>query len=212
LPEKVEAKDAAPIAAQEPAALVALFWTFLKIGGFTFGGGWAMVPLIRKELVSRKNWMEDSEFVDLLAVAQSAPGPIAINTAVITGYKLRRFGGALVSALGAALPSFLVILAFATVLLRFKSSQAVDAVFRGMRPAIFGLLISAVWQIGKTSVKTRTDAIFAGVAVILLLVLKINPIAVVGIAALAGTVMGRLKAGRGELEDEAQGKANPGED
>ena len=212
MPEKVEAKDAATAAARKPAALAALFWAFFKIGGFTFGGGWAMVPLIRKELVSRKSWMEDAEFVDLLAIAQSAPGPIAINTAVITGYKIRRFPGALVSALGAALPSFLVILAFATVLLRFKGSQAVDAVFKGMRPAIFGLLVSAVWQIGKTSVKTRTDAIFAVVAVILLLVLKINPVAVIGIAALAGTVIGRLKAGRGGPQDEAQEKANPGED
>lgn len=170
-----------------------LFLSFLKIGAFTFGGGWAMVPLIRKELVSKRHFIEDSEFVDLLALAQSAPGPIAINTAVVTGYKIRGISGALASAIGAALPSFLVILAFATVLLRFKGSRAIDAVFLGMRPAIFALLASAVLQVGKTSITTRTDIVLAIVASVLLLAFNVNPIAVVAIGALCGIVMGRAR-------------------
>lgn len=196
-----------------PATLTALFWSFFKIGAFTFGGGWAMIPLIRKELVSKKGWIEDSEFVDLLAIAQSAPGPIAINAAVITGYKIRKIPGAVAAVLGAALPSFLVILGFATVLLRYKGSSAIDAVFKGMRPAIFGLLVSAVWQVGRTSVKTRTDVLLAIAGGVLLLGLKLNPIAVVGIAALAGIVLGRLGVGAQEApKDLAHEKGNPGED
>lgn len=183
-----------PASAQCTASLPAIFWSFFKIGAFTFGGGWAMIPLIRRELVLRKRWLEDSEFVDLLAVAQSAPGPIAINTSVITGYKMRGFAGALVATLGSALPSFLVILAFATVLLRFKDSRAVAAVFKGMRPAIFGLLVSAVWQVGKTSIKTRADLAFLVAAAVLLLALKLNPIAVIAAAALAGVAAGRFTA------------------
>lgn len=199
--EKTGPKDGAEVVAKSPARLTALFGSFLKIGAFTFGGGWAMVPLIRKELVQKKAWIGDSEFVDLLAIAQSAPGPIAINTAVITGYKIRGIGGALASAFGAALPSFLVILAFATVLVRLQGSQTIEAVFRGMRPAIFGLLISAVWQVGRNSVKTRIDVVYAAIAAILLLALKVSPIAVVGIAAVAGIVMGRVRP-KGTPEEE----------
>jgi chromate transporter len=186
-----EAGDTATI--QQPhAALGEIFWSFFRIGAFTFGGGWAMIPLIRKQLVSHKGWLGDSEFVDLLAVAQSAPGPIAVNVAVISGYRLRRVPGALIAALGASLPSFLVILAFATVLVRYRSSTAVDAVFKGMRPAIFGLLVSAVWQVGRSTVKTRIDAVLAIVAAVLLAGLKLHPVVVVAGGALTGIVLGRI--------------------
>jgi len=168
-----------------------------------------MIPLIRKELVSTKGWLEDSEFVDLLAVAQTAPGPVAINTSVITGYKIRRLPGALAAMLGSSLPSFLVILAFATVLLRFRGSRAVEAVFRGMRPAIFGLLVSAVWQVGKVSVRTRTGAVFA-IAGAILLLLKLNPIAVVVIAATAGVALGRFPKRRPEPSAESSDVKVPG--
>lgn len=197
--EEAQAKEArakdAVLVHESRAGLGELFWSFFRIGAFTFGGGWAMIPLIKKQLVSKKEWLGDSEFVDLLAVAQSAPGPIAVNTAVIAGYRLRRVPGALIAALGASLPSFLVILAFATVLVRYRSSAAVGAVFMGMRPAIFGLLVSAVWQVGRSGVKTRTDAVLAIVAAILLSALGLHPVAVVGGAALVGIVLGRRARG-----------------
>lgn len=172
-----------------------------------------MIPLIRKELVSKKRWLEDSEFVDLVALAQSAPGPIAVNTSVITGYKICGIPGALVSTLGSALPSFLVILAFATVLLRFKGSTAVNAVFTGMRPAIFGLLVSAVWQVAKSSVRRKTDVALAAGGVVLLLVLEMNPIVVVVLAAATGIALGRFTKGTGPGEEKPlENKASPGED
>lgn len=196
MPGETRAKDRA-LVQERDAGLGELFWSFFKIGAFTFGGGWAMIPLIRKQLVSKKEWLQDSEFVDLLAVAQSAPGPIAVNTALIAGYRLRRVPGALMAALGAALPSFLVILAFATILVRYRSSAAVEAVFMGMRPAILGLLVSAIWQVGRSSVKTRTDAGLAIVAAVLLSALRLHPIVVVGGGALAGIALGR-RAGKGK--------------
>ncbi|MGI6632898.1 MAG: chromate transporter [Bacillota bacterium] len=175
---------------EKRAPYLSIFWSFFKIGAFTFGGGWAMIPLIRKELVTRQKWLEDSEFVDLLAVAQSGPGPIAVNTATITGYKMRGLPGSVAAVAGASLPSFLVILAFATVLVKFRSAPVVEAVFLGMRPAILGLLVAAVWQVGKNSLKSRRDLWYLAGGAILLFGFDMSPVAVVALAALAGIGVG----------------------
>lgn len=192
-----------PVSLGESGALVPLssiFVSFFKIGAFTFGGGWAMVPLIRKELVSRKKWLEDEEFLDMVAVAQSSPGPIAINTSVITGYKMRRFSGAVVAMLGSALPSFLVILALAGLLMKFKTMPVIEAAFKGMRPVIFGLLVSAVWQAGKSTIRSREDVTIVLVAVVLLLGVQLNPILVVLAGAVVGTARG-MRRRRGQKTD-----------
>ncbi len=173
-----------------------IFLSFLKIGAFTFGGGWAMVPLIRKELVDRQGWLEDSDFVDILAIAQSGPGPIAINTSVLCGYKMRGVPGSLIATLGSSLPSFLIILIVANFFLKIRDSKAVEAIFKGMRPAIFGLLISAVWQVGKKSIKNRKDIVFAVAGAVFLLFLNINPIFAVLIAAISGIIYGLLERSR----------------
>ena len=170
--------------------LLQIFLSFFKIGAFTFGGGWAMVPLIRKELVDRQKWLEDSEFVDILAIAQSGPGPIAINTSVLCGYKMRGLPGALIATLGSSLPSFVIILVIANFFLKIRDSKAVEAIFKGMRPAIFGLLISAVWQVGRKSISNRKDIVFAAVGAVLLLFFKVNPIFAVLTAAVGGVAYG----------------------
>lgn len=180
----------------QAAPLLQIFLSFLKIGAFTFGGGWAMVPLIRKELVDRQGWLEDSEFVDILAIAQSGPGPIAINTSVLCGYKMRGVPGSLIATLGSSLPSFLIILIVANFFLRIRDSKAVEAIFKGMRPAIFGLLISAVWHVGKKSIKNRKDIVFAVAGAALLLFLKINPIFAVLTAAVSGIIYGLVERSR----------------
>lgn len=155
-----------------------------------------MIPLIRKELVSRQKWLEDSEFVDLLAIAQSGPGPIAVNTATITGYKMRGFLGSAAAVAGAALPSFMVILAFATVLVKYRNAPAVEAVFRGMRPAILGLLVAAIWQVGKSSVKSRNDLWYLAGGAILLFGFKSSPIVAVALAGLTGVGAGLIGRAR----------------
>ncbi|MGI6643353.1 MAG: chromate transporter [Bacillota bacterium] len=169
--------------------LSGIFWSFFKIGAFTFGGGWAMIPLIRKELVSNKKWLDDSEFVDVLAIAQSGPGPIAVNTATVTGLKMRGLPGAFAAVLGSTLPSFLVIFALATVLVRFRNSGVLEAIFTGMRPAIFGLLVSATWQVGKKSLKNLRDIAFVLVGAVLVFFMKINPIYVVLVSGLFGVLI-----------------------
>lgn len=174
----------------QTAPLLQVFLSFFKIGAFTFGGGWAMVPLIRRELVDRQKWLEDSEFVDILAIAQSGPGPIAINTSVLCGYKVRGLPGSLVATLGSSLPSFVIILVIANFFLKIRDSKAVEAIFKGMRPAIFGLLISAVWQVGRKSISNRKDIVFAAVGAVLLLFFKVNPIFAVLTAAVGGVAYG----------------------
>jgi len=196
---KGEAIQVSPLSKQ--ASLFGIFLSFLKIGAFTFGGGWAMVPLIRKQLVERKRWLEESEFIDILALAQSGPGPIAVNVSVLCGFKMRKLPGAVIATLGAGLPSFLIILIIASLFLRIKNSTVVEAIFKGMRPAIFGLLISAVWQVGKKSIKSGKDIGFAVIGVILILVLKLSPILVILLSAISGVILGASLRRRQRLSE-----------
>ena len=112
-----------------------IFWSFFKIGLFTFGGGYAMIPLIQREVIDHRKWIPASEFLDLLTLAQSVPGPIAINTAVFVGYKRSGLRGAV-------LPSFLIILAIALFFAGIRQNPVVDAAFKGMRPAVVALIIA----------------------------------------------------------------------
>ena len=122
-------------------SLFTLFRSFFKIGLFTFGGGYAMIPLIEAEIIDRRKWLARDEFLELLTLAQSAPGPIAINTSVFIGYKVRGIRGAVASALGAVMPSFLIILVIAIFFAEVRHNIVVDAAFKGMRPAVVALIV-----------------------------------------------------------------------
>ena len=121
-----------------------IFWTFLKIGAFTFGGGYAMIPLIQHEVVARHKWLSEREFVDLLTIAQAAPGPISLNTAVFVGYKQLRYLGAFSAILGVVIPSFTIILLVALFFTEMRHNSIVDAAFRGMRPAVVALIVAPI--------------------------------------------------------------------
>lgn len=124
--------------------LLDIFWSFLKIGAFTFGGGYAMIPLIQHEVIHRRRWIEERDFLDLLTLAQTAPGPIALNTAVFVGYKRRGYLGALSAILGVIVPSFLVILFVAIFFASIRDNAYVDAAFKGMRPAVVALIVAPI--------------------------------------------------------------------
>lgn len=126
-----------------------LFLSFFKIGLFTFGGGYAMLSLIEQELIVKRGWIERKEFLNMLTLAQSAPGPIAVNTAVFVGYKLRGVKGALASLVGMALPSFLIILAIALFFQEIKENPIVAAAFKGMRPAVVALIVAPVLSLAR---------------------------------------------------------------
>lgn len=129
--------------------LLDIFWSFMKIGAFTFGGGYAMIPLIQHEVINTRKWLTEKEFVDLLTIAQAAPGPIALNTAVFVGYKRRRYCGALAATLGVVIPSFLIILLVAIFFADIRHNTWIDAAFKGMRPAVVALIVAPIIGLAK---------------------------------------------------------------
>ena len=120
-----------------------LFWKFFKIGAFTFGGGYAMIPLIRREIAQREGWLEDREILDVLAVSESTPGPMAVNTATFVGYRVAGNLGAALATFGVVLPSFVIIYLLSFVLRQFQSLKAVEYAFWGVRVAVVSLVASA---------------------------------------------------------------------
>ena len=128
-----------------------IFFVFFKIGAFTFGGGYAMIPIIRNEVVHKKKWLEDGEFVDMLAIAQAMPGPIALNTSLFVGNKRYGFKGSLFSGAGVILPSFIVILLIAIVFSQFQDNPVVVRIFRGIRPAVVALIVAPLLSLGKSA-------------------------------------------------------------
>ena len=131
------------------AELLKIFYSFFKIGLFTFGGGFAMIPLIEREVIERRRWIVKEDFVEMLVLAQSAPGPIALNAAVFAGYKVRGFVGAMAAVLGVVIPSFSVILLVAMFFANIRHNPVVDAAFKGMRPAVVALIVAPLMGIVK---------------------------------------------------------------
>lgn len=121
-----------------------LFWTYIKIGTFTIGGGYAMLPLIEREVVDKHHWIDGQEFLDMIALAQAAPGLIAVNSAIFIGWKIYGWRGVVATVLGAVLPSFLIILLIAMVFRDIHEYPMVEAVFKGVRPAVVALIAATV--------------------------------------------------------------------
>ena len=134
-----------------------LFWTYLKIGTFTLGGGYAMLPLIQREVVERKKWIDEEEFLDMIALAQAAPGLIAVNSAIFIGWRIGGWRGVCGAVLGAVLPSFLIILAIATVFSEWKELPAVEAVFKGIRPAVVALIAAPLFKMAKAALNIQNS-------------------------------------------------------
>ncbi len=156
-----------------------LFIVFFKIGAFTFGGGFAMIPLIRKEVVIKREWLNDDEFMDMLVIAQSAPGPVALNTALFVGNKRLGFKGSLFSGAGVIIPSFVAILLIAIVFTQFKDNPVIERIFKGIRPAVVALIVTPLFQLGKAA-KITWLTIWIPISVALLVwLLHVSPIYIV---------------------------------
>ncbi len=173
--------------------LFQLFYTFFKIGAFTFGGGWAMISIIEKEIVDKHQWLKRDEFIDLLAVAQSLPGILAVNISVAVGDKLRGFKGSATAALGTILPSFLMILIIAIFLTpdMIKNNDILSKVFMGIRPAVVALIIAPVITSAKTAkINWKTAIIPIGVALLIWSRLPVvsNPILYIVLGAVGGYI------------------------
>ena len=170
------------------------FKTFFKIGIFTLGGGYAMIPLIEEEVVNKKQWVTKDEMLDLIAIAQSCPGVFAINIAIFIGYKLKKERGAIATAAGTALPSFLIILAIAMFFSQFKDNPIVAAMFRGIRPAVVALIAVPTFNLAKRAELNKWTIWIPIVSALLIWLMGVSPIWIIILAGIGGYLYGKYFA------------------
>lgn len=181
--------------------LIQLFYTFFKIGAFTLGGGYAMIPLVQREVVDNRGWIAEQEFLDLIALAQSAPGIIAVNTAVFVGYKIRGIRGMLAAVLGAVLPSFCIILLIASCFTRFRDYPAVEAVFKGIRPAVVALIAAPLYKMAISARVTWRTLWMPVLAALLIWRMNVSPVIIIIVAIMAGVAFVAVKGKTGSQQD-----------
>lgn len=169
-----------------PTTLFKLFTTFFRIGLFTFGGGYAMIPLLERDIVERNAWVGKEDFVDLLAVAQSAPGVFAVNMAVFTGYRLRGKRGALAASVGCVVPSVAIILLIAIFFRQFRHIETVNNIFMGLRPVVVALIAVPVFNVAKSAGIGWKNVWVPLLSALLIVAFGVSPIYIIMFAAIAG--------------------------
>ena len=172
--------------------LKTLFYTFLRIGLFTLGGGYAMIPLIEAEVVDKRRWIDKTLFMDLIAVAQSCPGVFAINLSIFIGYRLRGVKGAALATLGTALPSLLIILAVAMFFQNFQNVPWVAATFAGIRPAVVALIAIPTWNMARRAGINLMNCWIPIGSAMLIWLLGVNPIYIILAAGVGGYLYGQF--------------------
>ena len=170
-----------------------LFYSFLKIGTFTIGGGYAMIPLMEQELVDRRQWMSRDEFLDQLALSQSMPGVLAVNMATGLGYRLRGFRGAVSAIVGNIAMPIVFILILAILFRHFRDNVFVERFFMGVRPAVVALIAAPVFHLAKSAKVGWSTCWIPLVSALLIWLLGVNPIIVILVAAVGGFLWGRVR-------------------
>ena len=165
-----------------------IFLTFFKIGAFTFGGGYAMIPLIQAEAAEKHGWVSEEDILEIVAIAESTPGPIAINAATFVGYRARGITGAVCATLGVVLPSFLMILAISCVLREFQENLYVRYAFRGIRAGVLALIVKAMWGMYKKCKKNAVSYIVMAAAFVLVALVKVSALPVLALCAVFGII------------------------
>ena len=169
--------------------LFSLFYVFAKIGLFTLGGGYAMLPLMEREMVDKRAWLTREEFLDTIAVAQAAPGIMAINVAILVGYQRARARGSFCAAFGAALPSFIIILVIAVFFQTYQNNPVVSRIFKGIRPAVVALIAVPVFRLARAAnIGWKTVWLPLAVAGLVWL-MHVSPVYVVLAAGLGGYLL-----------------------
>ncbi|MBD5453454.1 MAG: chromate transporter [Lachnospiraceae bacterium] len=166
--------------------IILLFSSFIRIGTFTFGGGYAMIPLIQKEVVEKRKWITDEEILEIIAIAESTPGPIAVNAATFIGYKTAGFFGALGATMGVVLPSFLIIAAVSFVIRQFENLKAVKFAFEGIRVGVLALILKALVSMYKQCPRNKISYIIAAFAFFCATFFGVNILIVIIVCAVIG--------------------------
>ena len=162
-----------------------LFWTYLKIGTFTLGGGYVMLPMIEREVVQRKQWIDSEEFLNMIALAQAAPGLIAVNSAIFIGWRIGGWRGVIATVLGAVLPSFLIILAIAMLFQDYKDLPAIEAIFKGIRPAVVALIAAPLCRMAYSAKISWATAIVPIAGALLIWLVGLSPVWIILVTVLA---------------------------
>lgn len=173
-----------------------LFWTFVKVSAFTIGGGMAMVAVVRDILVVKRKWMTDDEFMDVLAISQTLPGLMAVNTAIFIGYRLKGTRGSILATLGSILPPFIIILAIAMVFTGYRDNEVVEAVFKGIRPAVVALIAVPTIQMALRQKWNWVYGIIAIVTMVLIAYLHVSPIYIILVVGVLAAAWAKYKEGR----------------
>ena len=167
------------------------FSTFFRIGLFTLGGGYAKIPLIEEEVVNKRKWIDREAFLDLLAVAQTIPGVFAVNMSINIGYRLRKTRGAVTCALGCVLPSFLIILAIALFFHSFRDNKTMEAIFKGIRPAVVALIAAPCIKLARSARITLSNVWLPVGAALLIWLLGVSPVYIILAVGIGGYMYGR---------------------
>ena len=164
---------------------IQLFFTFMRIGAFTLGGGYAMLDMIESAVVNKRRWINKDEFWDMITVVQMLPGVFAVNTALYTGYKIKGVQGATAACLGAVIPSFVIILLIAAFFLDYKSNAVVECVFKGIRPCVVALILSPSIKMLKNSKLTYKTIAIPVLTVLISLLFNASPVYIIMLSLVA---------------------------
>jgi len=184
----------------DPKLMYELFMTFFKISPITFGGGFAMIPIMEEELVNKKKWIGKEEIVDIFAVCQSVPGAIAVNSATFVGYQIGGIPGAIASLLGIVIPTFVIIIILGALLASFQHNIHVQAALQGIRPVVVALIASAAYKMSKVSLVDKICLTLFAVCVLVLMLFKsLNLILVIFAGAFLGIMIVKVKTTQHQL-------------
>lgn len=178
--------------------LFTVFWVFFRIGAFTFGGGYAMIPLISEETVIKRKWISESDILDIIAIAESTPGPVAINSATFVGYRVAGFWGSFFATLGVVTPSFIIILIISYIFNEFKNLKAVQYAFNGIRAGVLALIIKALYKMYKQCPKGVFYYILMVLAFVVVAFLKVQVIYCIIACAVLGLIYSLTLKGKVE--------------
>ena len=173
-----------------------LFWTFVKVSAFTIGGGMAMISVVRDILVVKRKWMSEDEFMDIVAISQALPGLMAVNTAIFIGYRLLGTKGSIVATLGSILPPFIIILAIAMVFTGYKDNKIVEAIFKGIRPAVVALIAVPTIQMAIRQKLGWFSGALALATMVLIAFLKVSPIYIILVVGVISAAIAKYREGR----------------
>lgn len=173
--------------------IIEMFIAFFKIGAFTFGGGYAMIPLIEEEVVNNKKWIDKNEFMDILVVSQSLPGALAVNCSIFLGYKIGGFLGAIMALLAVILPSFFIIIIIAAFFMQFRNNYYVNAAFKGITAAVPMLVLVGAISLGKGLNKNKTTIVTIILGLVGLIIFKLHPVVIIIMSAIYGTIFLRKR-------------------